>query len=81
MSIFLCQGAPGRARHLDLDLRAGRRLLYEEYQRRGAIIRQAPTNFPWGVREMNVEDLDGHRLRMGSEATGPAEAAGHDDGT
>ncbi len=35
--------------------------LYEEYQASGAIIRQKPTNFPWGVREMNIEDLDGHR--------------------
>ena len=35
--------------------------LYEEYQASGAIIRQKPANFPWGVREMNIEDLDGHR--------------------
>lgn len=47
--------------------------LHEDYKRSGAIIRQSPTSFPWGVREMNVEDLDGHRLRMGSEATGPSE--------
>ena len=26
-----------------------------------------------GMREMNVADLDGHRLRIGSEATGPAD--------
>jgi hypothetical protein len=25
---------------------------------------------------MNVEDPDGHRLRMGSEATGPADEEG-----
>ena len=31
--------------------------LYEEYQASGAIIRQKPTNFSWGVREMNIEDL------------------------
>ena len=35
--------------------------LYEEYQASGTIIRQKPTNFSWGVREMNIEDLDGHR--------------------
>ncbi|MGH7176551.1 MAG: hypothetical protein ACREJC_04140 [Tepidisphaeraceae bacterium] len=34
-----------------------------------AIIRQPPTNFPWGLREMNVQDPDGHRLRMGSGTT------------
>jgi len=71
--IFLCQGAqggPGTWLSVfvhDVDA------LYEDYQRRGAIIRQAPTNFPWGIREMNVEDLDGHRLRMGSDATAPAD--------
>ena len=71
--IFLCQGAQGAPGvwvsvfvH-DVDA------LYEDYKCRGATIRQAPTNFPWGLREMNVEDLDGHRLRMGSDATGPAD--------
>ncbi|MDP1911006.1 MAG: ankyrin repeat domain-containing protein, partial [Hyphomicrobium sp.] len=77
VELFLCQGGqggPGTWVSIfvqDVDL------LFEEYQRRGAKIRQVPTNFPWGIREMNVEDLDGHRLRMGSAATGPAEAADH----
>lgn len=71
--IFLCEGAqggPGAWISIfihDVDA------LHEDYKRRGAIIRQAPTNFPWGLREMNVEDLDGHRLRLGSDATGPAD--------
>jgi uncharacterized glyoxalase superfamily protein PhnB len=68
--IFLCQGAqggPGMWLCIDVeDVDA----LHREYQASGAIIRQPPTNFPWGMREMNVEDLDGHRLRMGGEATG-----------
>ncbi len=42
--------------------------LHKEYLASGAIIRQPPTNFPWGVREMNIEDPDGHRLRIGSES-------------
>jgi uncharacterized glyoxalase superfamily protein PhnB len=69
--IFLCQdaqGAPGTWISIfihDVDA------LYADYRRSGAIIRQPPTNFPWGVREMNVEDLDGHRLRLGSDPTGP----------
>ena len=50
--------------------------LYEEYKRSGANIRQAPTNMPWGVREMNIQDLDGHRFRMGSHSEGPADEAG-----
>lgn len=71
--IFLChdaQGGPGTWISIfihDVDA------LHEDYKKRGAIIRQAPANFPWGLREMNVEDLDGHRLRIGSEATGPAD--------
>jgi catechol 2,3-dioxygenase-like lactoylglutathione lyase family enzyme len=65
--IFLClngQGAPGTWISIfvqDVDA------LYEDYKQSGAVIRQPPTDFPWGVREMNVEDLDGHRLRMGGD--------------
>ena len=39
-----------------------------ELRRRGADIRQPPTTFEWGVREMNVADLDGHRLRFSMTA-------------
>ena len=69
--IFLCegaQGAPGMWISVfihDVDA------LYTDYKKSGAIIRQAPANFPWGLREMNVQDIDGHRLRIGSAATGP----------
>ncbi|MGH1484144.1 MAG: glyoxalase superfamily protein [Geminicoccales bacterium] len=68
--LFLCQDGQGAAGMWisifidDVDA------LHDDYKESGAFIRQAPTNFPWGVREMNVEDLDGHRLRLGSEATG-----------
>jgi uncharacterized glyoxalase superfamily protein PhnB len=41
--------------------------LYEDYKKRGAIIRQPPTEYPWGMREMNVEDLDGHHFRLGTD--------------
>jgi uncharacterized glyoxalase superfamily protein PhnB len=40
--------------------------LLEEYRRSGAKIRHAPTNYPWAY-EMQVEDLDGNVLRMGSD--------------
>jgi hypothetical protein len=43
-------------------------------------LRQAPANFPRGLREMNVEDDDGHRLRLGSPATGPADGVPLADG-
>jgi len=76
VEIFLCEGAQGQPGTWmsifveDVDA------LHEEYKKRGAIIRQPPTNFPWGVREMNVEDPDGHRFRMSSESTGPVDEAG-----
>ena len=69
-SLFLCeggQGAPGTWLFInveDVDL------LWAEYQESDATIVQAPTNFSWGHREMNVEDLDGHRFRFASESKG-----------
>ena len=48
--------------------------LYEEYKASGAIILAEPKNYPWQTREMLIGDLDNHRLRMGSDATGPADA-------
>jgi uncharacterized glyoxalase superfamily protein PhnB len=50
-----CQGNPGTWMSVwvdDVDV------LYAEFKARGADIRQLPTNFPWGVREMNVSDPD-----------------------
>jgi uncharacterized glyoxalase superfamily protein PhnB len=43
--------------------------LYERLRTAGVDIRQQPTTFEWGVRELNVADPDGHRIRfsMGTE--------------
>jgi catechol 2,3-dioxygenase-like lactoylglutathione lyase family enzyme len=70
VELFFCQGgqgAPGTWISIfvqDVDA------LYDDYRARGAIIRTPPTDYPWGVREMNVEDLDGHRLRLGGDGGG-----------
>jgi catechol 2,3-dioxygenase-like lactoylglutathione lyase family enzyme len=40
--------------------------LFTEYRAKGAKVRHPPTNYPWAC-EMQVEDLDGHVLRIGSE--------------
>lgn len=40
--------------------------LHSELERRGAKVRQPPTNFPWAL-EMQILDLDGNVLRLGSE--------------
>lgn len=39
----------------------------------GANVRQKPTTFQWGMREMNIEDPDGHRLRIGHATHEPSE--------
>jgi len=40
--------------------------LVREYQASGARVRNPPTNFEWAY-EMQIEDLDGNVLRLGSE--------------
>lgn len=40
--------------------------LYDEYRESGAKLRHPPTNYDWAL-EMQVEDLDGNILRLGSE--------------
>jgi len=39
--------------------------LYEELNRRGAAIRQPPRETPYGLRELEVEDLNGYRIAFG----------------
>ena len=39
----------------------------------GATIKKEPVDEPWGAREMLVEDLDGHVLRIGGP---PSEGEG-----
>ena len=50
--------------------------LHEEYAAAGAVINQEPADKPWGAREMLVEDLDGHVLRIG----GPPSEGEHGEG-
>lgn len=71
VEIFLCEGGQGQPGTWMSIFMEDVEALYNEYQQSGAIIRQPPKTFAWGVREMNVEDLDGHRFRMSSEAEEP----------
>ena len=64
--LFLCegdQGHPGTWVWIGVEDAAA---LFKEYQQSGAKIRLNPTNYQW-TYEMQVEDLDGNILRMGSE--------------
>ena len=75
VEIFFClkgQGQPGTWMMIFLDSVDD---LYREFQERGAKVLKSPTNMPWGTREMNVEDPDGHRIRFGSDSTGPVDSA------
>jgi ankyrin repeat protein/uncharacterized glyoxalase superfamily protein PhnB len=61
------QGGPGTWMSIfvqDIDA------LYETYKKTGAIIRKPPADYPWGAREMTVEDLDGHCFRMSGDGGG-----------
>jgi catechol 2,3-dioxygenase-like lactoylglutathione lyase family enzyme len=40
--------------------------LHAELRHRHALIKQPPTNMPWGMREMQVADPDGNVIRFGS---------------
>jgi ankyrin repeat protein len=42
--------------------------LYEDYRKRGPNGLKGPENYPWGNREIELLDLDGHRLIIASEA-------------
>jgi catechol 2,3-dioxygenase-like lactoylglutathione lyase family enzyme len=64
--LFLCEGDQGNPGSwvwigvTDADA------LCDEYRATGAKIRHPPTNYSWAY-EMQVEDLDGNVLRLGSE--------------
>jgi len=65
-SIFLSegdQGHPGAWVWIGVE---DADVLLREYQISGAKVRHAPTNYEWAY-EMQVEDLDGNVLRLGSE--------------
>ena len=54
--LFLCQRCQGNA----VDK------LYADLRKRGAKIKAEPKNQPWGLREMQVADVDGNVMRIGS---------------
>jgi GNAT superfamily N-acetyltransferase/catechol 2,3-dioxygenase-like lactoylglutathione lyase family enzyme len=71
-AIFFCeqgQGNPGTWISVlvdDVDQ------FYETIKAKGAKILSAPETMPWNVREMLVEDPDGHKIRFGQHVYIPA---------
>ena len=73
VSIFLAQqgqGQPGAWMSLFLNSLDEVDALHEEYRAAGAKITEPPTDCPWGMREMLVEDLDGNTFRIGCQIPG-----------
>jgi catechol 2,3-dioxygenase-like lactoylglutathione lyase family enzyme len=64
-SIFLSQGDQGNPGCWAWVGVGDAGALYQEYRAKGAIIRNPPTNYHWAY-EMQVADLDGNVLRLGS---------------
>lgn len=81
-SLMLNQGGQGHAGTWVWIAASDADALYAELERRGARLRHPPTNYPWGSRECQVTDPDGHVLRFGADLR-PGEPMGawlDDDG-
>ncbi len=77
VEIYFCeksQGHPGTWVYLILDKVDE---LYERAKANGAKILSAPENREWGMREMLVEDPDGHVLRCAQPVGRHREKSGH----
>ena len=64
--IFLAQGDQGHPGVWTWTGVPDAEALHEELKGRGARVRQGPTNFQWAL-EIQIEDLDGNVMRLGSE--------------
>ena len=66
-SLYLCQGAQGKkGTWIWLGFDGDIFELHQYLLSKGILIKLPPTNFTWGC-EMQVEDPDGHTLRLGTE--------------
>lgn len=64
--LFLCQGDQGHLGGWVWIDGVNVEKVYQEFLASGAKIRHQPTNYPWAL-EMQIEDLDGNVLRIGSD--------------
>jgi catechol 2,3-dioxygenase-like lactoylglutathione lyase family enzyme len=65
--IYLSQGGQGAGQAWAWIGVEDAEKLYQEYKTKQAKFRLPPTNYPWAL-EMQVEDLDGNVLRLGSQS-------------
>jgi uncharacterized glyoxalase superfamily protein PhnB len=52
--------------YLDLDNAGEFESLYREFEERGALIVEPPSDKRWGMREILVQDLDANFMRIGA---------------
>ncbi len=64
--LFLCEGCQGAGGTWVFLFTRDVDRLHEEFRRNKAIINMPPTDMPWGLREMQVADLDGNVMRFAS---------------
>jgi len=64
VEVFLCQGAQGGGAAWMSVWTEEVDALFLHCQAAGITVSQAPTDEPWGVREMHVVHPDGHTFRM-----------------
>lgn len=69
VALMLCVGGQGRPGTWAYAGISDADAYYRELMSRGVAVRHPPTNYPWGARELQVQDPDGHVLRFGSDAT------------
>ncbi|MCA9242832.1 MAG: VOC family protein [Phycisphaerales bacterium] len=61
-------GQRGMWLHLDVETAEQVDRLHAQWSQRGARIIEAPSNRPWGMYELRVEDLDQHTFRVAAPA-------------
>lgn len=64
--LFMCQRCQGHPGGWIMMFTPDVDRLHEELKGRGAIIARPPTNMPWHLREMLVQDPDGNTMRFAS---------------
>ena len=63
-ALFMCQGCQGTGGAWVMIFTADVDKLYEEFRAKHAFIKMPPSNMPWGLRELQVTDLDGNVIRL-----------------
>lgn len=64
--VFMCQGCQGHPGAWVMLFTPDVDRLHAEFVAKGAIVKRPPTDMPWHLREMLIEDPDGNTMRFAS---------------